>query len=79
MKREVRALFIPVLIGLLVILVGDLNIQVKAQNQQPAANQPAAITRKTGRMTSRATVIPGPEALAPCHRMRARSLPVARP
>ena len=42
MKREVKALFIPVLIGLLVILVGDLNIQVKAQNQQPAANQPAA-------------------------------------
>jgi len=38
MKREVKALFIPVLIGLLVILVGDLNIQVNAQNAQ---NQPA--------------------------------------
>lgn len=42
MKREVKALFTPVLIGLLVILVGDLNIQVKAQNQQPAANQQTA-------------------------------------
>ncbi|MGL4369122.1 MAG: hypothetical protein ACRCUT_05545, partial [Spirochaetota bacterium] len=38
MKREVKALVIPVLIGLLVILVGDLNIQVNAQNAQ---NQPA--------------------------------------
>ena len=49
MKREVKALFTPVLIGLLVILVGDLNIQVKAQNQnqQPAANQQTAQPSQT--------------------------------
>lgn len=44
MKREVKSLLFTVLIGFLVILVGDFNIGLIAQDQQADDNQPAAQT-----------------------------------